>query len=49
MNENHFTFLLIHKQTKKYGDIGDDVSDDIMERAVMCGARDWLIRTRDRD
>jgi len=48
MNENHF-FLLIHKETKKYGDISDDVSDDIMEWAVMCAARDWLIWTRDWD
>jgi len=31
----------------KYGYIGDDVSDDIMEWAVMCAARDWLIWTRD--
>ena len=30
MNKNHFTFSLIHKQTKKYGDI-DNVTDDIME------------------
>ena len=34
MNENHFKFSLIHKETKKYGDI----SDDIMEWAVMCAA-----------
>jgi len=38
MNENHFTFPLICKQTKKYGDISDYVSDDIMEWAVMCAA-----------
>jgi len=43
MSDNHFIFLLIHKQTMKYGDISDDVSDDIMESAVMCAARDWLI------
>jgi len=38
MNENHFTFSLIYKQTKKYGDISDDVSDDIMQWAVTCAA-----------
>jgi len=38
MNENHFTFSLIHKYTKKYGDISDDDSSDIMEWAVMCDA-----------
>ena len=31
MNENHSTFSLIREQTKKYGDISDDVYDDIME------------------
>jgi len=49
MNENHFIFSLIHQQMKKYGDISDDVSDDIMEWAVMCAARDWLIWTQDWD
>jgi len=49
MNENQFTFSLIHKQTKKYRDIGDDVSDDIMEWAVMCTMRDCLIPTQDWD
>ena len=38
MNENHFIFSLICKKTMKYGDIGDGVSDDIMEWAVMCAA-----------
>jgi len=45
MNENHFIFSLIRKSTKKYRDI----SDDIMEWAVMCATRDWLIWTRDWD
>jgi len=49
MNKNHFTFSLIHKQTKKYGDISDDVSDHIIKWAVLCAARDWLVRTRDWD
>ena len=38
MSENHFTFSPIHKWTKKYEDISDDVSNDIMEWAVMCTA-----------
>jgi len=38
MNENHFIFTLIHKETKKYGDICDDVNDDAMDWAVMCAA-----------
>jgi len=38
MNENHFTISLIHKYTKKDGYISDDVSDDIMDWAVMCTA-----------
>ena len=33
----------------KYVDISDDVTDDIMEWAVMCATRDWLIWTRDWD
>jgi len=36
MNENHFTFSLIHKSTKKYTDISDDISDDITD--VHCTA-----------
>jgi len=40
MNENHFSFLLIHKLPKKYGDIIDDVSDDSDVRRS-----DWLIST----
>ena len=27
--------------------VTNDVTDDIMEWAVMCAARDWLIWTRD--
>jgi len=49
MNAKSLHFSLIRKQTKKYGYIGDDVSDDIMEWEVMCAARDWLIWTRDWD
>jgi len=42
MNENHFTFSLIHKETKKYGDISDGVSDGVSSDMSFS---DWLIST----
>jgi len=41
MNENHFTFSLIHKQTKKYGEI----SDELPMTSAMTSCADWLNST----
>ena len=41
MSENHFTFSLIHKQTKKCGEIGDELP----MTSAMTSCADWLNST----
>jgi len=43
MSENHFTFSLIQKETKKYGEISDELP---MTSTMMCSC-DWLNSTSD--
>jgi len=42
MSENHFTFLLIQKYTKKYGKISDEPPTTT---SVMTSCGDWLNST----